>query len=65
MPRWGCLRNDVAPMIMFAVILGFPAATLLIVGVLWLMRQYRDIRDHLEFAGGAKRAEQHTDHSGS
>lgn len=65
MPRWGCLRNNGAGMIMFAVILGFPAVPVLIVGLLWLMRQCRDIRDHLEFAGGAKRAEQPPDHPGS
>ncbi|MGV3511902.1 MAG: hypothetical protein ACO1OX_07840 [Novosphingobium sp.] len=42
-------------MIMVAIIIGFPAVPWLMVGAIWLVRQYRAIRDQLQFAGGMPR----------
>lgn len=43
-------------MIMYAVILGFPAVLLLIVGAIKLVQSYREIRDAFAFMGGGKRS---------
>lgn len=55
MRRSRCSRSDHAAMIMFAVIFGFPAVPLLILGAIWARREYVSLRDKVEFIRGTSR----------
>lgn len=44
-------------MIMFAVILGFPAVPWVIVGAIKLLQAYQTIREAFEFVAGVKTAQ--------
>lgn len=54
MQRSRCSNNDHVPMIMFTVILGFPAVPLLILGALLARREYLAIRDTIDFIRGTR-----------